>query len=810
MVCLREKFHTPYSDKYFRLPDRSLEEIKSLHPELDVKTTKDGQIERVVGSADNLARVLSYCYAFHVDHSHQLYITLAEGDYEHVTADTMNKLILDTLHHYGFPRGMCHSEHGVLRALVTMTESKGNFLEPRALFRPQEWDGERRMEGFLRHFFTLEGLDADRQNWAFLTTLFQWYGVLNNHPGAGFSVSPVLLSTQQGIGKSMFLRLLGSFSDRYKPLEISGWGAFNDRAVMELIPQSSVLIYDEMSPSALRRHYDTAKRIATQTHFTINPKYQPSYDYKRVQPLFLSTNNSDVLPDEANRRFPIIRVTVNPESPLRFGITDDVKDYVQQVFNEVAYVFEHASPEDQMALMQWEAKDNAMDADESKLEIVDAVNRMVFRHCNTPGIRKRVTIREFYSKATAAEANVLIKAFCRDKTPLPETTQDVGEALYDRMYRGSFAKLIDGYNDLVSKDYHHEVISTETYKTTQGQRQREIRIENHRWLDSDNPEDTPSFHLEHVAPVVTARREILDRVFSEDNPLGEDLFHDTAKVWCVTQVAPGKDGKLNKVPHSALTGKPLYGSFDTDERAAQLANFNQAQAFVKNHPGFQLALNIDRSVPIICLDVDGSKVHKDFFPSGVGIETSVSGTGQHIYYRVPQAVKHRTERFGKRTNGKVYLANAEGDLEYHKADIFVSTGVVTVTNPDSLKHLDAGNVWHLNTILQSVESSSGEGAYSETAPVSASGVVPDTAAAVTQFANGYMNKHGLVFEEGSRHNVAGRLLGAASAIGISQEFIPVLEEFIEHQAPDWEDRDQDVAGWIDYITAQSGFGGGQS
>lgn len=786
--------------QFYRHPHISLLQMKELFPSLDlkIKKAKDGSIVdvRPANDARNMAIVMSACYSFHHDGSHQLYGATKKGSYVHVDPYELGLLMSQIFSEYGFGKTSAFSSDRVYDELLQLPRVANSTVEPLTVFHPQEWDGENRLDRVLTHFFKLSDYDGPRQTWAFLTMLFQWYAVTLDWGDASFTVAPVIVSTQQGIGKSHMVRLLGELGDG-QVLSLSGWRDFNDSGVMALLPTSSILFYDEMDRSALRRDYDTAKRIATSTDFKINPKYMKPYHFRRTQPLILSTNNTDVLPDDANRRFPLIEVSNNPDSPLAHGDVEGAKAFLQQVLNQVAYVFDRLDGYDRQALLKWNAKDNAGDADESKLELAEVFNNIVFRHCQKVGETKELSISEFYDYATIDEANLLIDRLAKDKQPLVEGTPHLGEVINSRLFRGSFAQLVTAYNDLVAKNYQEEVIASRARRTTGGKRVRLIDIRNHRYLNEETPQLTPFYVVEKEDETLKERRLILERALGVKKQAA--IYEQP--VWCATKIGKKKN-KVTKLPFSAKTQKPLSGAYNSPERNAQLVDFEGAKNYVKRKGNYELAVSIDESTPIACVDVDGSKIHPDFFPSGVGIEDSVSGRGQHIYYAISSDLKKfglaPSLEKGKKVQGLLHAPDLEGNWRDHKVEVFIRFGVVTLTDETVLNRLRGNTLWHLDLISEGLRPEKELGVDSFEGSV-------QKEEELVGYLNAYMVKQDLSFKEGCRHDVLGKLVGAFAAKRIDLSLLPSLKAYVRGLDPTWDELDQEFDHWIQYVKDQGSF-----
>lgn len=669
--------------KYLKLPKLSLLELDHIHSMLDLKYTydKDGNIEEVVpkGTPNNMALILSSYFSFHLYDGKQLYITLTDGTYQLVDPFDIGVLIHICLEDYGIGRARAWQDEPVYNELLQIISLDYSTVAPGSDFKPLEWDGVKRMGNVLTHFFTLDDQDGHRQTWAFLTMLFQWYRVLIDAPGAGFTVAPVIMSTQQGIGKSHFVELLGSLSDQREPLNITSWNDMHNSNVTSTLPESSIIFYDEMDRSALRREYDDAKRIATTKQFVINPKYLKSYKYERQQPLVMSTNNTDVLPDDANRRFPIINVYNNPNSPLATEDIDGAKAFLQQVLNEVAYVYDHATDEERLVLREWGTKLNAQDSDDSKLELARVFNNIVLRHVNVIGETKDVTISEFYDEATVEEANILISYLSKDKEPLVEGITNIGEVINKRLYRGSFNQLLSAYNDLVSPDYNHEVISSRDFKKNGGRRYRRIDISHHKFLNKLNPSQTPHFVGSDMISELEKRQAIVDRIEKGEDSFTAAIYQEA--LWCPVKQSNEGD-QYYDMERQVLEDNMKNVSYQP---------FEMVRLFVEQHPGqYRIGLAMTQDTPLSVVHVHDGFFESDFLPKGVAVEQI--GSDQRLYYPVSLTDKS----FGFKPGLK--HKERRGDV-FGRDVTFINEGsVIVFDDPNVINYLSDVVDWHLDSL----------------------------------------------------------------------------------------------------------------
>lgn len=755
----------------------------------------------VANSNAAFAELMSKTFSFHTDASGQLYVVCKDDTLRLVEADgrDLGKLIHQTAKRYNIAIPQAVSVSGVYSALLEIPEITASISAPTHFFHPEQWDGVHRLREVLTKFFRLDPRVAEVNTLAMLTTLFQWYAVMTGQPGAGFSVSPVLMSTEQGIGKSHYVRLLGELDEEFKPLMISGWGDLKDNAFTALLPTTSLVFYDEMGASALRRHIDSAKRIATSEYWVINQKYIRSYQLLRTQPLFFSTNNESVLPDEANRRFPVIRVSINPDSPLATNDVAGAKEFLQQVLNEVAVVYNRATAEERLILTKWKAEYNADDVDDDYAEVLEVFNHLVVNCHNEAG---GVTAGQLWDTANVNEANILLSYFCRHDVPLlPSnsnqiTRDEIGRHLKRYLPKYALVNLISAYNPLVSVSADCPVISPNARKSN-GRRVRDICLENHRHFEKTKQLQIPPLYDgdEHQASSRLAEYSaLLDDLMARDVAvIRNGLLYD-ARIWCAVKVVKDElkegHGAFQKVPVSALSGMPLAGGYGSPQRNGQLTDYQTVLNFIENQSitdsseTYHVGLHIDENTPLVALDIDNGALDISQLPSGVGVEYSVSGKGMHVFALASLDEKYARERYCLQRNSFV------GDFEGLDAEMYSNARVITMSDPSVLENITDEALWWFDFAAQTIDQENRRQAQ-ETKEVMemrqrlASSNQTDESR--EKALNTYSQNNGLSFEEGRRNNDSARLFGFVKKIGMDPQ---LAKSWILKQTPDWDGEDE--------------------
>lgn len=138
----------------------------------------------------------------------------------------------------------------------------------------------------------------------------QWLAWPLQHPGAKLLTSVVLWSTGQGQGKTLIgetMRYI--YGANFSAISQEAFaGAFNTWAT-----KKQFVCGDDVSSTEKKRDLDRMKMFITQTHLSVNEKFQKTYDIEDTISYLWSSNHADVLAlERADRRFFVHEVTVPP------------------------------------------------------------------------------------------------------------------------------------------------------------------------------------------------------------------------------------------------------------------------------------------------------------------------------------------------------------------------------------------------------------------------------------------------------------------------------------------------------------------
>lgn len=160
-----------------------------------------------------------------------------------------------------------------------------------------EWDGVERVETLLSVFL---GADPSEYNAAVMSTFMAGACARACEPGVKFDYMPVLHGAQ-GLGKSMFLRRLGTRSDWY----CDNFNTLDGDAAAEKLRGMWIIEMAELLATKRSKDVEGIKAFITSTVDTIRPKYARETEQRPRTCVFAgTTNNATFLSDATgNRRF---------------------------------------------------------------------------------------------------------------------------------------------------------------------------------------------------------------------------------------------------------------------------------------------------------------------------------------------------------------------------------------------------------------------------------------------------------------------------------------------------------------------------
>ena len=160
-----------------------------------------------------------------------------------------------------------------------------------------EWDGVERVETLLSVFL---GADPNEYNAAVMRTFMAGACARACEPGVKFDYMPVLHGSQ-GLGKSMFLRRLGTRSDWY----CDNFNTLDGDAAAEKLRGMWIIEMAELLATKRSKDVEGIKAFITSTVDTIRPKYARETEQRPRTCVFAgTTNNATFLSDATgNRRF---------------------------------------------------------------------------------------------------------------------------------------------------------------------------------------------------------------------------------------------------------------------------------------------------------------------------------------------------------------------------------------------------------------------------------------------------------------------------------------------------------------------------
>lgn len=199
-----------------------------------------------------------------------------------------------------------------------------------------EWDGQERMSTLLSVFL---GCDPSDYNMAVIR-LFMLGAVARAYkPGTKFDYMPVLVGAQ-GLGKSMFLRMLGHNSAWY----CDNLNTIEGDAAAEKLRGMWIVEMAELLATKRSRDVEAIKAFITSTVDTIRPKYARETEQRPRGCVFAgTTNDAQFLTDTTgNRRF--LPVDCGVYQPAMSLFSDEAPAYFQQAWAEAVAVWKTDRP----------------------------------------------------------------------------------------------------------------------------------------------------------------------------------------------------------------------------------------------------------------------------------------------------------------------------------------------------------------------------------------------------------------------------------------------------------------------------------
>lgn len=220
-----------------------------------------------------------------------------------------------------------------------------------------EWDGQERIMTLLPLFL---GCDASDYN-VEVMRLFMLGAVARAYePGAKFDYMPVLVGAQ-GIGKSYFLRMLGTRSEWY----CDNLSTVEGDAATEKLRGMWIIELAELLATKRSKDVEGIKAFVTSTVDVIRPKYARETEQRPRACVFAgTTNDMQFLTDATgNRRFLPVECGVHPPAMSLFA--DDAPAYFEQAWAEAVHVYKAERP---LLVLSTRAQGYALEKQEMFLE----------------------------------------------------------------------------------------------------------------------------------------------------------------------------------------------------------------------------------------------------------------------------------------------------------------------------------------------------------------------------------------------------------------------------------------------------------
>ena len=189
-----------------------------------------------------------------------------------------------------------------------------------------EWDGVERVETLLSVFL---GADPNEYDAAVMRVFMAGACARACEPGVKFDYMPVLHGPQ-GLGKSMFLRRLGTRSDWY----CDNFNTLDGDAAAEKLRGMWIIEMAELLATKRSKDVEGIKAFITSTVDTIRPKYARETEQRPRTCVFAgTTNNATFLSDATgNRRF--LPVACGVYEPAMSLFDDAAPAYFEQAWAE--------------------------------------------------------------------------------------------------------------------------------------------------------------------------------------------------------------------------------------------------------------------------------------------------------------------------------------------------------------------------------------------------------------------------------------------------------------------------------------------
>ncbi|RRG09241.1 MAG: hypothetical protein DUD32_08935 [Lactobacillus sp.] len=777
-----------------------IEMFRSLDNTFDPIVTPNGDVF-VRKTTQQFAIILSTMYSFHSTSDGALYITLNNGKLHSIDSDQLDRLITACLHRYALAKPNKSWDSTVVYSELKKIASVSYSTCPNPnAFRPNEWDHKDRLPFVLSHFFKVEKPIVSTLG--YLTMLFQWYQA-TRYPKRpdNFSVVPILQSDKEGVGKSAMSILLGKLDDRLDYLPISSWDDLTNGDKVRSIESTSLILWDELKSSDLKRRDSLARNIATTATWHVNKKYLPAYDVARTQPLIMTTNEQDVLPNGSSRRFVMIHVDKLKTSPFAKDDLEEAMSFLQQVLNQVAYVYDHTDQAGRVQLCHWEESYTAEVMSESTSDEIDGLKAAV-ESLGTGYHSKKEILSAFPNRTVAPMLSEIGERISTNSL----TNAQLLEACAPKFYK-LLAALFKRFNAMYGKDPNKPVIDPVRKHTSKSNVHR-IDLKNMKpgSLSSDFMHGLDKKQL--LASWQQKKYEILVEG-SKDHPKKKSkFFDDSFRKWCLSRI------ESSDSTHSGLQKKPMYfngqiirpltGSFDSDERNRSLASYKEVcvekDYMNKRNDGYkyEIGLNLDKDVPLIVMDVDDGDISSDLIGlkelRGLVSEKSISGTGRH-YFSVDRNDVHEFHRICDKRK------SFQGTFLKKNIEIYRSGKVITMTDPSILNDVSDESLYLFDVVTQSIQEQWVMKKYAEELAAeventsdeaeSTSDKVIPIKTGYDKMLESYADKKGLTFEEGNRHNAMASVVGWASSRGDIPE--DIVYKWLAGKFPDWSEFDYQFA-----------------
>ena len=261
-----------------------------------------------------------------------------------------------------------------------------------------EWDGQERIMTLLPLFLGCDMSDYNVE----VMRLFMLGAVARAYePGAKFDYMPVLVGAQ-GIGKSYFLRMLGTRSEWY----CDNLSTIEGDAATEKLRGMWIIELAELLATKRSKDVEGIKAFITSTVDVIRPKYGRETEQRARACVFAgTTNDMQFLTDATgNRRFLPVECGVHPPAMSLFA--DDAPAYFEQAWAEAVRIYKTERPR---LVLSTRAQEYALEKQETFLEddprvgiiqeYLDGVVRAELGKANPDPKRIRVCAQEIIDRA---------------------------------------------------------------------------------------------------------------------------------------------------------------------------------------------------------------------------------------------------------------------------------------------------------------------------------------------------------------------------------------------------------------------------